>query len=149
MTLYGHFRTRADLVEAALVDALRDGDQVLGGVDLEGDARNALRTLLGSSWNLLAEAAGLQEAADGVVSSERLRELHGDPAKRITELVHRGQAEGVFRSDLPTAWLVGSMHYLLHGAAAEVRAGRLNESDAARVVVTTIESLILPPEGPR
>src|SRR4051794_32209987 len=41
MTLYGHFRTRPELLEAALVDRLDRGETVLQAVDLDGDARQA------------------------------------------------------------------------------------------------------------
>jgi AcrR family transcriptional regulator len=143
MTLYGHFRTRADLVEAAFADALSDGERVLEGIDVTGHPLEALRAILQSSWGLVAESSGLQEAADGVVSVERLRELHGDPAARVEELIRRGRTEGVFRSDLPMSWLVSAVHYLLHGAAADVRAGRLDASDASDVVVATIESVLV------
>lgn len=145
MTLYGHFPTRADLIEAALRDAMRAGEEVLEHVDLTGDPPAALRALLRSSWTLVAESTGLQEAADGVIPAERLRELHGDPAERVRELILRGQTTGAFRTDLPAAWLVSTVHYLLHGAAAEVRAGRLRASDAEDVVTATIESVLRPP----
>lgn len=145
MTLYGHFRTRADLVEAALIDALNDGQRVLREVELTGDPRDALRALLRSSWALVAEASGLLEAADGVLPTERLRELHGDPATRVESLIRRGQKEGVFRTDMPNAWLVSAIQYLLHGAAAEIRAGRLDAAHASDVVINTIDSALMPP----
>jgi AcrR family transcriptional regulator len=142
MTLYGHFRTRADLVEAALVDALRAGDEILSSIDLTGDARQAMTRLLVSSWELVAESAALMTAADGVLPAGRLRELHAEPVRRMAELIGRGQDQGVFRTDLPTSWLVSVVHYILHGAADEVRAGRLPSHDAADVVTKSVQSLL-------
>lgn len=147
MTLYGHFHDRTELVEAALTETLRAGEEVLRDVDLTGDPREVLRNLLGSSWTLVAESASLLAAADGVVPDSRLRELHEDPARRLEELLRRGQLEGVFRVDLPLPWLVSAIHYLLHGAASEVRAGRLPASDAAEIVTRTVESVVLPASG--
>lgn len=49
MTFYGHFNTRAELVEAALVDALRASEEKLSAGDLGGDARHALDRLVTSS----------------------------------------------------------------------------------------------------
>jgi AcrR family transcriptional regulator len=146
MTLYGHFPQRADLVEAALRATLRDGEEVLAGIDITGEPLAALRAFLRSSWRLVAESSGLQQAADGVVPAERMRELHGDPAARLTEIIRRGQGGRVFRTDLPVGWLVASVHYLLHGAAAEVRAGRLDDSAAPGVVTATIESIVMGPQ---
>ncbi|MER6511373.1 helix-turn-helix domain-containing protein [Nonomuraea sp. NPDC001636] len=142
MTLYGHFRTRADLIEAALVEALRDGDELLASVDLTGDAREAMGRLLASSWELVAESAALLAAAEGVLPAGRVRELHAEPAQRMADLVHRGQDQGVFRTDLPAAWLVSLTHYILHGAANEVRQGRLARDDAADTVTKSIQSVL-------
>jgi AcrR family transcriptional regulator len=142
MTLYGHFRTRADLVEAALADALRAGDEALASVDLTGDARDALDRLLESSWTLVAESAALLTAAQGVLPAERIRNQHAAPAQRMEELIRRGQDEGVFRADLPITWLVNVVHYVLQGAAEENRAGRLKAEETGRVVTATVQSIL-------
>ncbi|MEV4167069.1 TetR/AcrR family transcriptional regulator [Nonomuraea dietziae] len=142
MTLYGHFRTRAALIEAALMDALRAGEETLSSLDLAGDAREAMTRLLVSSWELVAESAALLAAAEGVLPAGRVRELHAEPAERMAELIRRGQEQGVFRTDMPTTWLVSMTHYILHGAANEVRAGRLPPYDAADVVAKSIHSVL-------
>ncbi|MEV4840880.1 TetR/AcrR family transcriptional regulator [Nonomuraea sp. NPDC049486] len=142
MTLYGHFGTRAELVEAALVDALKAGDETLSAVDLTGNAREAMTRLLASSWQIVAESAALLAAAEEVLPAGRIRELHERPVRRMTELVSRGQDQGVFRADLPTTWLVSVVQYILHGAATEIRAGRLAPHDAAEVVTKSVESVL-------
>jgi len=145
MTLYGHFRTRAELVEAALADALGAGEATLSAVDLDGDAREALNRLLASSWALVAESAALLEAAQGVLPAGRLRELHAEPAARVEELISRGQEDGVFRTDLPLAWLVNVVQYLLHGAAEQHRRGNLTTEEVAEVVTATVQSVLAAP----
>ncbi len=144
MTLYGHFRTRAELIDAALEDAIRVGDEVLREVDLTGDPRTVLRALLRSSWTLVAESGGLLAAAEDVLPAPRIRALHEGPARRLEQLIRRGQRQGAFRTDLSATWMVNAVHYLLHGAASEVRAGRMKESKAADVVTRTVESVLLP-----
>ncbi|MFI6387179.1 TetR/AcrR family transcriptional regulator [Nonomuraea sp. NPDC050547] len=142
MTLYGHFGTRAELIDAALVEALRAGDEVLASIDLTGNAREAMTRLLVSSWQTMAESAALLAAAEEILPAGRVRELHEKPARRITELIRRGQDQGVFRTDLPLEWLVNVVHYILHGAATEVRAGRLAPAEAAEVVARSVQSLL-------
>ena len=142
MTLYGHFRTRAELVEAALVEALRAGEEALSAVDLTGDAKGALARLLDSSWSIVAESTALLTAAEAALPAGRVRDLHAAPAQRIEELVRRGQDEGAFRTDLPIAWLVNVVHYVLHGAAEEHRAGRLRAAEAAHAVTETVQSAL-------
>jgi AcrR family transcriptional regulator len=145
MTLYGHFATRAELVEAALVDALRAGEETLSAVDLTGDAREALARLLDVGWSLVAESAALLTAAQGTLPAGRIRQLHAAPAQRVEALIRRGQNEDAFRTDLPITWLVNAVHYILKGAAEENRAERLKTADAARVVTATVQSLLSPP----
>lgn len=138
VTLYGHFPSREALVEAALIRLLSLGDEVLGDVDLAGDPRAALRGLITSSWQLTAQASGLLEAAQAVLPRHRIRELHADPEQRIDELIRRGQAEGLFRADLPAGWLAGVLHHVMKGAASDVAAGRLDPTDAGHFIVETI-----------
>lgn len=142
MTLYGHFRTRAELVEAALTEALRAGEETLAAVDLSGDAVGAMNRLLASSWSLVAESAALLAAAEAVLPPGRVRHLHQKPATRVEELIARGQDQGVFRTDLPTAWLISLIHTILNSAATEVRARRLAARDVAGVVTKTVESIL-------
>lgn len=149
MTLYGHFPNRASLVEAAIVDALRAGEEVLSAVDAGGDARAALTRLLTRSWSLVAESTKLLQAAEGLVSATRIRELHGEAATRVEDLIRRGRREGVFRTDLPVTWLVNVVHYVLNGAAEETRAARLSAEDAPGIVIATVQSLLAPPGGDR
>jgi len=150
MTLYGHFRTRTDLVEAALVDALAEGEKTLSALDLGGDARDALTRLLASSWALVAESASLLTAAQAVLPPGRVRDLHAGAADRVTDLVRRGQRQGAFRTDLPVAWLTSAVHYILKGAAEENRAGRLATSRVPGVVTATVQSMLaVPPTDPR
>ncbi|NDU73800.1 TetR family transcriptional regulator [Actinomadura sp. DSM 109109] len=142
MTLYGHFRNRAELVEAAMADALRAGEEVLAGVDLSGDPAEALARLVESSWSLVAESRALLVAAQETLPAGRIRELHAGPAERVEAIILRGREEGVFRTDLPIAWMVNVVQYVLHGAAEETRAGRLDAEETGRVVTATVRSIL-------
>jgi TetR/AcrR family transcriptional repressor of mexCD-oprJ operon len=140
VTVYGHFPSREALVEAALTRALERGEAVLAGLDLTGDPREALRTLIGSSWRLIADAGAVLEAAQAALPPGRIRDLHAKQAQRVEELIRRGQSEGAFRADLPATWLVSVLHYVLKGAAADISAGRLDPADAPHLIVATVLS---------
>ncbi|GAA1786745.1 TetR/AcrR family transcriptional regulator [Actinomadura chokoriensis] len=142
MTLYGHFRNRRELVDAAMADAVRAGEEVLSDVDLTGPAHEALTRLLESSWSLVAESTAILAAAQGTLPAGRIRELHAGPAQRVEDLIRRGQDEGVFRTDMPLTWLVNVVHYVLHGAAEENHADRLKPEETAGVVIATIQSIL-------
>ena len=130
MTLYGHFQTRAELIEAALVDSLERGEEVLSGVPLDGDPVEAFQRLVASSWVLVDQSRALLAAAQKELPAARIREMHESAEARMRGLLLRGQREGAFRVDLPVSWLLTTTHLVMNGAAEEVRTGRLDADDA-------------------
>lgn len=140
MTLYGHFTSRAELIEAALVDSLERGELVLREVALDGDAREAFQRLVSSSWVLVDESRTLLAAAQKELPAARIRALHQAAEARMRGLLERGQREGAFRADLPVSWLLTTTHVVMNGAAEEVHAGRLHPDDAPWF----IEAILVP-----
>jgi hypothetical protein len=67
---------------------------------------------------------------------------------RVQALISRGQQDGAFRSDLPVQWLTAVFYGTMHGAAAEISAGRLPAADAARVISATLLAAYTPPGSP-
>lgn len=140
MTLYGHFQNRAELIEAALVDSLERGEEVLSGVPLDGDPTEAFQRLVASSWVLVDQSRALLAAAQKELPAARIREMHEDAEARMRDLLLRGQREGAFRADLPVSWLLTTTHVVVNGAAEEVRTGRLDADDAPWF----IDAILLP-----
>ena len=64
-------------------------------------------------------------------------------AEAVAELLHRGQQDGTFRSDLSVSWLVACCFALIHGCRNQVTTGRLAQEDAERVLASTIKDLVL------
>lgn len=145
VTLYGHFPSRAELLDAVFVRAIATGEESLGQVDLTGDPRAALIRLIETSWQLVDGFRTLLVAAQEVLPPARVRELHADPMARVERLLERGRAEGVFRTDLPTTWLVSIMHNVMHGAANEIQAGRITSAEAAPYITATLLAAYTPP----
>ena len=138
MTLYGHFKSRAELLDAALVDGLERAEAVLSTVDLDGDPAAALARLIESSWSLLDQVSGLLVVAQKEVPAHRIRQMHEKAEARMRGLLERGQAEDVFRGDLPVDWLLAVTHAAMNAAAAESTAGRLRPADAPRYINATL-----------
>ncbi|GAA1571165.1 hypothetical protein GCM10009804_29440 [Kribbella hippodromi] len=145
VTLYGHFPSRGELVDAVFVQAIATGEEELGKVDLSGDPRAALSRLIESSWQLVDHFRALLLAAQEALPPGRVRELHADPMTRVERLLERGRTQGVFRSDLPSAWLVSVMHNVMHGAAAEIQAGRITSEQAGPYINATLLAAFTPP----
>ena len=145
MTLYGHFKTRAELIEAAVVESLKRGDDVLSEVPLDDDPAEALGRLVESSWTLVDQARGLLADAQKELPAARIRELHETVEARMRNLLERGQREGRFRDDLPVSWLLTTTHVVINAAADEITAGRLDPSDAARFINAILQPAFAPP----
>jgi AcrR family transcriptional regulator len=148
VTLYGHFPSREALVDAVLDRAVETADAVLADDSIDtAPAPEALARLLRSSWEVLDRHRRLFVAADRVLDTERIREHHERPLRRVQRLIERGQRDGDFRTDLPRPWLVTTFFSIIHSAALEREAGRLTPEEVETVLVKTMLSLFSLPEG--
>lgn len=145
VTMYGHFSSRKELVGAVFGRVMEESRRTLESVDLTGDEMSALERLVLASWRIVGPGRMLLAAAREELGAEGVRAYHEDAAKRLESLVRRGRSSGVFRTDVPTAWLVTCYQGTLHTAADELRSGRLAERSADRIVLATIRSLLAPP----
>lgn len=150
VTLYAHFPSRAAVLDAALDRAFVEANAVLDSqVDDSQPADQTLRALIRSSWQLLDRYRRLLQAAQRDLDAEDLRRHHDTALARVEMLLTRGQAEGTFRTDLPLGWLVTTFYSLVHAAADDVNAGRLDPADAAPVLEATLLSALRPSSDPR
>ncbi|MFI6922919.1 TetR/AcrR family transcriptional regulator [Nonomuraea spiralis] len=143
VTLYGHFPSREALVDAVLDHAVGMADAVLEDDTLDtAPAPEAMTRLLRSSWEILDRHRRLFLAADRVLPTERIREHHSRPLRRVERLISRGQDDGDFRTDLPLEWLVTTFFAIIHSAAQEREAGRLSPEEVEPVLTRTMLSLL-------
>jgi AcrR family transcriptional regulator len=145
MTLYGHFKTRADLLDAVVTRVVAEADGTLDAVDVSGDPRDALARLVAASWLVVDQLRHVLEAAQRELPAERILQAHDQVLGRVQALIERGQAAGAFRADLPVAWLVSLAMNVMHAAAAEVSAGRLASGQAPSVVAGTLLAALTAP----
>jgi TetR/AcrR family transcriptional repressor of mexCD-oprJ operon len=147
VTVYAHFQTREQLLEAVVERAVAHARAALDAAEPEhGPPLEALHRLMHAAWHELDRNHSIAQAAAEQLSPEALRRTHDAANRRIASLVERGRAEGAFRNDLPTAWLVTTLHVLIHAAGDDVRAGRLDSTAALDVLATTIHDVLV---GPR
>jgi TetR/AcrR family transcriptional regulator, mexCD-oprJ operon repressor len=145
MTLYGHFKTRTDLLDAVLTRVVAEAHETLGAVDITGDPRDAIARLVAASWLIVDRLRNILVAAQRELPAERIRQAHDLVLGRVQSLIERGQATGEFRTDLPESWLVGLAMNVMHAAATEVAAGRLTSDQAPSVVASTLLAALTPP----
>jgi AcrR family transcriptional regulator len=149
VTLYGHFSSRAILVDAVMARTVAQADATLQATGLdEIPADEALTRMVTSAWPVLNQYRAVLIAAERELPAERIRRHHDRPLGRVRRLIERGRREGVFRTDLPVGWLVTMFHTVLHSAAQEVITGRLTLRSADRVIVDTLLAAYTPPGQP-
>jgi TetR/AcrR family transcriptional repressor of mexCD-oprJ operon len=147
ITIYGHFKTRAELVDAVLARTIERADAILGATDIGGDPSGALARLVAASWQIVHQFRNILLAAQRELPAERIRGVHDPILRRVQSLIGRGQREGAFRRDLPRQWLITTAFSLMHAAAEDAAAGRVKADDAARLITATLLAAYTPPGG--
>jgi AcrR family transcriptional regulator len=148
ITLYGHFRTRADLVDAVLVRTVEEADRLLDATDASGDPHVALVRLTAASWQIVDRFRNLTIIAQRELPPERMLAVHDRIMRRIESIIERGRLSGDFRTDLPTPWLVAVAINLMHLAATEAAAGRVSSEEVPGLLSATLLPMLSPPGSP-
>lgn len=144
ITLYGHFKTRAELVDAVLVRTIEEADRLLDATDTRGDPRAALVRLTAASWQIVDRFRNLTVIALRELPPERMLAVHDRIMRRIESIIERGQRSGDFRTDLPAPWLVAVAINLMHLAATETAGGRVSSDEAPGLLSATLLSALSP-----
>ena len=145
ITLYGHFSTRAELVDAVLTRTIEQADAILDATDISGDPADAVARLVAASWQIVHRFSNILLAAHRELPADRIRGVHDPILRRVQSLIDRGQQAGTFRRDLPRQWLITTAFSLMHAAAEDAAAGRINPDDAPGLITATVLSAFTPP----
>jgi TetR/AcrR family transcriptional repressor of mexCD-oprJ operon len=146
VTLYAHFKSLGDVVEALVARAIAASLAVVEEArPEEGPADLALHRVVEASWSML----GSQQAIAGAVAEhlppDQVRRSHAPLMERLRPLLERGQRDAVFRSDLPADWLVTMYFALVHAADEHARAHRLARARALEMLKLSISDLFIRP----
>jgi AcrR family transcriptional regulator len=142
-TLYGHFPSREELLDAVVTHAITQTDETLTALALDRDPADvALERLVRTSWPILDRYRRLRTTALAELGPERLRAHHDRALSHVEQLIRRGQDAGSFRTDLPLNWLITTFYAVLHAAADEADAGRVSPAEAPDLLATTVLSLL-------
>jgi TetR/AcrR family transcriptional repressor of mexCD-oprJ operon len=142
VTVYAHFSTREQLLEAVVERAVQRSAEAFDAVEPErGPPIEALERIIAVGWRDLDHNDAIAQAAAEQLTPEALRRTHRAAHRRLRKLVDRGRREGDFRADVPADWLVSAFHALIHAAGDDVRAGRLRPTAALDALKTTIRDV--------
>ena len=144
-TIYMHFPTRESLLDAVMEDATTQvADAIREAEPARGEPREALERVLRATWQQLSQFHGVLGINISRLSSTELRRRHLPMTTQIVPLLERGQAEGVFRSDVSATWLIAVVRAIVHLASTELQARRLSQADVEQTMLTTVMSALSP-----
>jgi AcrR family transcriptional regulator len=138
-TIYVHFPTREALLEAVTDRAFAEVSAVITAAEPErGDPADALERVVAATWRTLGRYHALIAINVGEQTHEELHHRHRSVLGMLLPLIERGQADGVFRTDVPAGWHLAMVMALIHAGSAELRAQRVPEADAEAALVATV-----------
>jgi len=138
-TVYVHYPTREALLEAVTERAFAEVSSVIAAAEPgRGEPEAALRRVIAETWRTLGRYHALVAISVGTQPAEQLHRRHEAVLMPLIPLVERGQADGVFRGDVPPGWHLAMTVALIHAASNEVRAERMPDEKAEAAVVATV-----------
>jgi TetR/AcrR family transcriptional repressor of mexCD-oprJ operon len=144
-TVYMHFPTRDSLLDAVMEHATGlVADATRGAEPDRGEPKEALERVLLATWQQLGQFHGVLGINISRLSAKELHRRHLPITSQFVPLLERGQAEGVFRSDVSALWLIAVLRAIVHVASTELQAGRLPQAEVERTMLTTAMNAISP-----
>jgi TetR/AcrR family transcriptional regulator, mexCD-oprJ operon repressor len=141
-TLYAHFKTISDIVEAAVDRSVVASIAAFEAARPEsGTPEEALRRMVLASWSQLGKFDALARGALEYVTRGAVLRTHEPLMETVRRLVDRGRAEGAFRTDMPADWLVSMFFTIMHGAYEHAGASGADPGEARELATRTIGEL--------
>jgi AcrR family transcriptional regulator len=137
-TIYMHFPTREALLDAVMEHATGLVAQAIREAEPDrGEPKEALERVLLATWQQLSQFHNVLQINISRLSAKELRRRHLPMTSQLVPLAERGQAEGVFRNDVPATWLIAVVRAIVHTASTELQGGRLSQDEVERTMLTT------------
>ena len=143
-TVYAHFPAREALLTAVAERALADAVAAIDAARPdEGPPAEALDRLVAAWWGSVGRHARLLGAlAPAYTDPEAVTRFHAPISGRLERLLRRGRRAGDFDREGPVRWQVAAFLGLMHAAADEVAAGRIDDAQAAAALRRAIPRLV-------
>jgi AcrR family transcriptional regulator len=142
-TIYVHFPTRENLIEAVTRRAISDVTEAIQAAEpAHGDPAHALRRVVTAAWRTLGRFHTLVEVNARLPHAD-LHAMHQPVLAIMVPLIERGQRDGTFRGDVPVAWHLSMLLALVHAASSELSAGRMPQAAVEAALVRTVLGAII------
>jgi AcrR family transcriptional regulator len=139
-TVYAHYPSRDALLMAVAERTLAQTLAAMDAADLgAGPPAEALDRLVTAWWGSVAPHARVLEALGAALpTAHSVHDFHQPVLDRLASLVARGQKARAFDRDASAPWLTATFLGLMHTAAEEVAAGRLDVGTAGAELARTV-----------
>lgn len=145
-TVYMHFPTRESLLDAVMEDAVAQVARATAAAEpARGEPGEALERVVRATWGKLSQFHALLAINTSRLSAKELHRRHQPVMRLFVPLIERGQRQGVFRDDVPVSWHLAILRAIVHAASAEVRTGRIAETDVEAAMLSTVANALAPP----
>jgi TetR/AcrR family transcriptional regulator, mexCD-oprJ operon repressor len=143
-TLYAHYKTIGDVVEAAVKRTVLDSMTAFEAARPEdGPAGEALERMMTASWDQLARFQAVARGALEHLTPGAVHRTHEAMMRPLHALVERGRRDGDFRTDVPVEWLVSMYFSVVHGADEHARTYGLPRDEALQLLLRTSRDVFL------
>jgi AcrR family transcriptional regulator len=147
-TIYMHFPTREALLDAVMEHSVAQVAEATKGAEpTRGEPKEALERVILATWKQLGQSHSVLALNISRLSAKELHRRHLPVTSQFIPLLERGQAAGVFRSDVSALWLIAVIRAIVHVASTEFQAGRLSQSQVEQTMLTTAMAAISPALG--
>ena len=137
-TIYMHFPTREALLDAVMEHATGLVAQAIREAEPDrGEPKDAFERVLLATWQQLGQFQSVLQININRLSTKELHRRHLPITTQFIPLLERGQAMGIFRSDVSAVWLIAVVRAIVHTASTELQAGRLTQAEVERTMLTT------------
>jgi AcrR family transcriptional regulator len=141
-TVYAHFPSIENLFTAAMERAVTRARGALEAAQPQkGSPDEALARVIRAGWEELERNSAVAQATSDHLAPAAVLRTHDTVLSPVRELVERGRAEGAFRTDVPTDWLVTVYLALVHGASDHAAAHDVPRDEALALVTQAIRQL--------
>lgn len=140
-TVYAHFASRDDLVNAVVDRTTGEAVAAMRAADLDsGPATDALVRMLDVGWRFFRVSPLAHHVGSFARQRDEDRQLPVND--RLLRLVTRGQLAGEFDGNVAAPWLVTAIVAVSHAAGDEVRSGRMTQAQAQTVLRDSVLRLV-------
>jgi TetR/AcrR family transcriptional repressor of mexCD-oprJ operon len=137
-TIYVHFPTRESLLDAVMEYAVEQVAQAMREAEPErGEPTEALKRVLLATWRQLSQFHSVLAININRLSTRELHRRHLPMTTQLVPLIERGQAAGVFRSDVSATWQIAVVRGIVHTASSELQGGRISAAEVEPAMLST------------